>query len=453
MTNERIETIHQAPYKDDKDYVLYWLQHTQRIHENHALARAVDLANQLEKPLKVILVIDEDFIYANDRNLTFMLEGFKALTHDLHALGAMVHVEVGPTEMSLLSCLQDAAALIMDRSYLRPIRRMKERISARAQSIDLPTEIVESDVIVPVQVASDKLETAARTLRPSLQKHVGNFTDAITIPELFIQSAYLHSPFDTPIETLVASMNINHSIAPIPYFKGGEHEALAHMDRFIASTLDEYKNSNDPAKDATSKLSPYLHFGMLAPMRLYRVVRASKVDQDSKDGFLEQLLVRRELAFNFIHFEPCYDDFDHMTHAWAYKTMDIHKHDTRPYHYTLEDYVAANTHDPYFNAAMKEMVHTGHMHNYMRMYWGKKILEWSKDYKTAYATMLYLNNHYFLDGRDPNSYTGVAWCFGRHDHGFKERDVFGKIRYMNQKGLKRKFDIDAYKARMDALEE
>jgi deoxyribodipyrimidine photo-lyase len=202
-----------------------------------------------------------------------------------------------------------------------------------------------------------------------------------------------------------------------------------------------------------SNLSPYLHFGQIAPAyvvnAVYAHLQAHPEKSEAADGFLEELVVRRELAINFVYFNPHYDAFEHMTYGWAYETMAVHIHDEREYTYTRAALEGAKTHDPYWNASMLEMKETGKMHTYMRMYWCKKIMEWSEDYKTAYDTALYLNNKYFLDGRDPCSYTGVAWCFGKHDRAWKERAVFGKLRYMNSNGLRRKFDMAPYVARFN----
>jgi deoxyribodipyrimidine photo-lyase len=169
-----------------------------------------------------------------------------------------------------------------------------------------------------------------------------------------------------------------------------------------------------------------------------------KIPQESLEGYLEQLLVRRELAFNFIYYQEGYDQFESMSYDWAYQTMKKHENDPKEFVYTMADFLNLTTHDPYFNQAMKTMIEEGIMPNYMRMYWGKKILEWSSSYKEAYETTLYLNNKFFIDGRDANSYTGVAWIYGRHDRPWGERPIFGTLRYMNDKGLERKFDMKKY---------
>jgi deoxyribodipyrimidine photo-lyase len=202
-------------------------------------------------------------------------------------------------------------------------------------------------------------------------------------------------------------------------------------------------------------LSPYLHFGHISPVeiivKLNSLLEKNPHIKEPMDDFIEELVVRRELAINFIYYNKKYDEYDSITYDWAYKTMEEHVEDEREYIYSLEDLENYNTHDKYWNASMKEMIHTGFMHTYMRMYWCKKILEWSPDYKTAYKNSLYLNNKYFIDGRDPNSFTGIAWCFGKHDRAWKERPIFGKLRYMNANGLERKFDMQGYIDRIEKM--
>jgi len=200
-------------------------------------------------------------------------------------------------------------------------------------------------------------------------------------------------------------------------------------------------------------LSPYLHFGQISPLEVALAVEnARDTNRAARDAFLEELIVRRELSLNFVEHHPRYDTFDALP-AWAQRSLREHAADPREYLYTLEVLEAARTQDPYWNAAQREMVRTGKMHNYMRMYWGKKILEWSPTPEAAFAAALHLNNKYELDGRDPNSFAGVAWCFGKHDRAWGEREVFGKIRYMGAAGLKRKFDMDTYVRRVGAAGE
>ena len=217
------------------------------------------------------------------------------------------------------------------------------------------------------------------------------------------------------------------------------------MGRFFRWHLPGYADArNDPADPQCSTLSPYLHFGQISPVEVARKAqRATGASDSDKAAFLEELIVRRELAVNFVHYHAHYDRFQCLP-DWAQKTLADHAGDERPVRYSRADLERAGTEDEYWNAAMTEMLKTGYMHNYMRMYWGKKILEWSDTPETAFSTALYLNNKYFLDGRDPNSYANVAWIFGLHDRPWQERPIYGKVRYMNASGLERKFDIQEY---------
>jgi deoxyribodipyrimidine photo-lyase len=241
-------------------------------------------------------------------------------------------------------------------------------------------------------------------------------------------------------------------VQPVASFKGGSSRALERLEQFCKNSLPYYHTlRNDPAQEHQSNLSPYLHFGQISPLTVALAVKAARgAPQEARDAFLEELIVRRELAVNFVYYEQNYHSYDCLP-DWAKRTLDEHRKDERPHLYSREQLEAAHTHDPYWNAAMEEMRLTGKMHGYMRMYWGKKILEWSETPERAYATALHLNNRYFLDGRDPNSFAGVAWCFGKHDRPWTERPIFGKTRYMADSGLRRKFDMDGYLRRVNAL--
>jgi deoxyribodipyrimidine photo-lyase len=222
------------------------------------------------------------------------------------------------------------------------------------------------------------------------------------------------------------------------------------LTEFIKKKLDLYPvKRNDPNQDVTSHMSPYLHFGQISP--LYIALRVIDSNSKGKEAYLEELIVRRELSHNYVFYNNKYDKYVSLP-PWAKNTLNFHGRDKREYIYSLKDFEGAKTHDVYWNAAQKEMVLTGKMHGYMRMYWGKKILEWTKSPPEGFKIALYLNNKYELDGRDPNGYAGVAWCFGKHDRAWSERRVFGKIRYMNAAGLKRKFNADKYVCKIGEIE-
>ena len=242
---------------------------------------------------------------------------------------------------------------------------------------------------------------------------------------------------------LLTRLKLDASVPPSAIFTGGTAEAQKRLNLFLKTKLDRYPiDRNDPMLDCQSNLSPYLHFGQISPLTIALAVQA--IDSPGKDAFLEELIVRRELSHNFVYYNPGYDRYDTALPPWALRTLNFHAKDKREYTYTLQQLETAQTHDPAWNAAQLEMTLTGKMHNYMRMYWGKKILEWTQTPQQGFEWAIYLNNKYELDGRDPNGYAGVAWCFGKHDRAWSERPVFGKIRYMNAAGLSRKFNVQAY---------
>ena len=444
MQKERFNLIHEAPFKNEGP-VLYWLQHTQRIDQNYALYQGVQIANDLSKPLQVVFILNPDYPDANVRHFHFMLEGIETLFNKLKAMGVDARIIQGDFT-SLKPYLESCSAFISDKAYTRYLRTTKETIYQEAKALNLYTLEVESDLIVPVKTASDKLEYAARTIRPKLLKQKDPFLRLYDVPPLKVQKGTLSSVIQPDLKTFIKGLPIDHTVKVARLFKGGEDQALNQLNHFIKHGLAHYKDANDPTKNYNSYLSAYLHFGQISPVRIYLEVlkHQEKIPQESLEGYLEQLLIRRELAFNFIYYQEGYDQFETMTYDWAYLTMKAHENDTRDYLYTLDDYLKARTHDPYFNQAMKTMIDEGIMPNYMRMYWGKKIIEWSKTYKEAYTTTLYLNNRYFIDGMDANSFAGVAWLFGRHDRPWTKRPIFGSLRYMNDKGLERKFDMKAY---------
>lgn len=233
-------------------------------------------------------------------------------------------------------------------------------------------------------------------------------------------------------------------------FIGGEEEAIKRLNFFIKNNLKNYSKSS-PENSFSSRLSPYLHFGQISPTYIYNKIIRVKGFKEQKENFLEQLLIRRELSFNFVYYNKNYNKWEGITYPWAYNSLFLHKDDKREYIYTKNELENSKTHDLFWNAAQKEMVYTGFMNSYMRMYWAKKIIEWTLSPKEAYKIIIYFNNKYLYDGRDPNSYAGVAWCFGKHDRAWKERNIFGKIRYMNENGLKRKFNMDIYLKKINKL--
>lgn len=437
----RIKYLNNYSSKDRK-YVIYWMQASQRVDYNHALEYAITRANDLDKPLVVYFGLTDQFPDANIRHYKFMVEGLIEVKEKLTELGIkFVVVHTSPDEGAIaLSNL--AALMVVDRGYLKIQREWRLNV---ATAIDIPLIEVESNVVVPVEEVSTKEEYAASTIRRKITpliEHYANHFDISEVAHKSIDDKLDVEQFDL---TDLNKLNLDSSVS-LGSYKGGISEARLHLESFIKTKINKYDElSNDPSLDCTSNMSPYLHFGQISPIEIYLKTR----DLNSH-SFLEELIIRRELAINFVYYNNNYDSYKSLPN-WALTSLEKHLADNRPYLYSLDELEVGNTHDPYWNACQMEMVKTGKMHGYMRMYWGKKVIEWTSDYKVAYEYLVYLNNKYSLDGRDENGYAGIAWCFGKHDRPWKERPIFGMIRYMNDSGLKRKFAMDNYLDKISQL--
>lgn len=390
---------------------LYFMIKTFRIYNNYSLDEAIKYSRKKGLSLHVVLIEPYE---ENKRNLDF----FNRLTEDLHEKLSIYAEKVErikrPIDFNKL--LVNVNSFFIDKTYLRFDLNIYEDLKRNSYNNNINLFTVESNVFVPVVEASNKEEYSARTIRNKINSRLDDYKSEVLTKEDF-------------------------TIA--------EKKAFDVLEDFVSNKLEKYDLHNDPSLDLTSLLSPYLKYGFISPVTIYNKI--IDIDSENKESFLEELIVRRELAYNFVYFNSRYDNFSYMTYDWAYNTMSRHKMDKREYIYTKEDYINFRTHDPYFNAAMKEMVLLGRMHSYMRMYWCKKIIEWSESYEKAFELALELNNYFFLDGLTPNGYCGVAWCFGKHDRAWTERAIFGKLRYMNDNGLKRKFDIDKYVEKMNNI--
>ena len=448
---QRIQHLNRPDIRAGR-YVLYWMQQSQRAEDNHALEYAIQEANRLGQGVLVAFGLMAAYPGANLRHYTFMLEGLRETQAALAHQGIKLVVQHS-APVDLVSALGKKASLIVcDRGYLRHQRAWRTRV---ARSAACRVVQVESDAVVPIDVVSTKAEYAARTIRPKLHRHLPGYL--VPVSAAVVKKSSLDLNIDsldlTDIRAVLKPLAIDRSVQPVPrFFRGGATRGKALFRDFIDHRFQRYvENRNQPQTDDISHMSPYLHFGQLSPLYLALAVKAvGNHLAAAREAYLEELIVRRELAINFVNFTPRYDAFACLP-AWARTTLLAHRKDPRPAAYTRRQMEAANTHDPYWNAAMQEMKTTGFMHNYMRMYWGKKILEWSSTPEYAFKTALYLNNKYFLDGRDPNSFAGVAWVFGVHDRAWFERPIFGKIRYMAAAGLERKCDIQGYVRKIKLL--
>ncbi len=448
MNAARIQWLHQTT--NEGTYILYWMDASMRVDKNHALECAIQIANKHHKPVVVFVALPTQDTTL--RHQTFVVEGLVDVVNALKDCHIGFVVKTQSPMIALPALLKDAHTLVMDFAYLKPQRAMRKEVYRLACEMNVSSVVVESNLIVPVRVTSDKEEYAAATIRRKVWKHVADFNDLNELTTVEVPwVGTLESDIDVDQwPSVIDSISSDHNVTPSPLYHGGYREALQRLSSYLQDVIfQDQPIPSDPAQDATSKLSMYLHYGHISPLEIMqRTLDFSSEPtpqmQANMDSFFEQLIVRRELAFNYCYYNQGYDVFDRMTEPWAYLTMQLHANDPKEYVYSLAQLETASTHDPYWNAAMLEMTKTGFMHNYMRMYWAKKIIEWSPSYEEAFARSIYLDDKYFLDGTDPNGYTGVAWCYGKHDRAWTERAIFGKLRYMNAAGLERKFKIQDY---------
>ncbi|MFW9958333.1 MAG: deoxyribodipyrimidine photo-lyase [Candidatus Odinarchaeota archaeon] len=423
------------------EYVLYWMQASQRVEYNHALEYAILRANSLDLPLLTAFCLVDEFPEANVSHYKFMLEGLQDVKKGLEQEGIGFEVLLGQPSQIIPELAEDASLIVFDRDYLRMQRKWRESVISL---VACPVFQIESNAIVPIETVSKKEEYSAGTIRPKMQRILPDYMVALRhrkinnpCPDFGLKGLDITGASDA-----MKRLRIKNSIEQQIRFQGGTQNAKRELRNFIRNKLDQFGNlRNDPSHDYLSNMSPYLHFGNISP--LFVALQIQAIRSPGSEAFLEELIIRRELSLNFVYFNKNYDNPECLPN-WAKETLELHAFDPREYSYSFNDLEQAKTHDPYWNAAQTEMVRYGKMHGYMRMYWGKKILEWTESPIEGYEIALRLNNKYELDGRDANGFTGVAWCFGKHDRAWNERLIFGKVRYMNDKGLRRKFNIQSY---------
>ncbi|HBE95079.1 MAG TPA: deoxyribodipyrimidine photolyase [Desulfovibrio sp.] len=437
----RFRLLRQGP--DRTGPVLYWMHREHRASDNWGLLFAQEQAIARGVPLAVAHCLDPAYPGAALRHFAFLLAGLRQTEAALRHCG-----------IPLLSCLGDpareipalahkvkAAVLVLD---FDPLRHKQAWARAVVEAVEAEVWEADSRNIVPCRAASSKKEWAARTLRPKIHR---------LLPEYLEQPPRL-APHPHPWPAKVPAVHWDRtltalapdpSVPPVDWIAPGETAAARALDDFIETRLPLYADQkNDPNKQAVSLLSPYLHFGQLSSLRAALAVSRAGAPDRARDVFLEELIVRRELADNFCLHEPAYDRFQGFP-DWARKTLDKHRGDRREYVYGRDGLEAGQTHDPLWNAAQRQMTATGHLHGWLRMYWAKKILEWSASPEAAQDTAVALNDRWLLDGRDPNGYAGIAWSLGGvHDRPWGERPVFGTVRFMSFKGACGKFDVPGF---------
>jgi deoxyribodipyrimidine photo-lyase len=427
------------------------MQRDQRATENWALLYAKEKANERQVGLVVVFNLVPTFGDTTLRHYDFMFRGLKETEAVLNERNIpFVLLEGKPTDtIPTFVKTHGVGEVVTDFNPLRFTDDWRRRVGKQ-----LPVRLTEVDAhnIVPCWQASDKEEFAAYTFRPKVTKLLPAYlTDFPPLRTHTHDSAVKPSHVDW--EQLLVSRQTNRIVAPVDWLTPGTEAGKAMMRRFISERLATYDTDrNDPTKAGQSNASPYLHFGQLAPQWVAREVEEADAPKVAKEAYLEELIVRRELADNFCFYNQNYDRVEG-AHEWAQKTIKAHAKDKREYLYSRKQLEQGETHDELWNAMQMQLVQEGKLHGWCRMYWAKKILEWTKDTQTAIDEALYLNDTYELDGTDPNGITGVMWSIaGVHDRAWTERPIFGKIRYMNFNGAKRKFDVATYIARYSITE-
>jgi deoxyribodipyrimidine photo-lyase len=441
INKKRIRKLNEVEYAGGP--VIYWMSRDQRVSDNWALIYARQLADKAKVPLAVVFCLSARFLDASYCHYEFMLDGLGQVEKNLRKLNIPMFLPSGRPEEEIAKFIKKykAGALVADFSPLKISRKWKSEVPGR---IKMPFYEVDSHNIVPVWEASQKLEYAAYTIRPRINRLLDEYLE--DFPRITKHKyGWMRPTEKIDWNNARRSLTLNRTVTDISRIKPGERKAHDQLFDFLERRLGFYaEKRNDPNENAQSGLSPYLHFGQLSAQRVALEVQKFDKNIRSQEAFLEELIVRRELADNFCFYNDNYDNFEGFP-EWARETLNNHRRDKRPHIYLLDELEIAKTHDDLWNASQMEMVYTGKMHGYMRMYWAKKILEWSRTPEEALKNAIYLNDKYELDGRDPNGYAGIAWSIGGvHDRAWPEREVFGKIRYMNYNGCRRKFDVSRY---------
>ena len=447
---ERISKLNSAPERPERKYILYWAQMNRRVEANHGLLYAAELANRHGLPVLYYEGLTCSYDYANDRLHTFILEGVPETARRLKSAGIGYVFYLRRTgnapNHALYDLTKNAAAIVTDDFPTFIARYHNGRVP---QKLDVAYYVVDSSCVLPMKQIPER-QYGAYTIRPKIKRLLPRFLkqpDALRVKRRYEAPVpALHTEVtDKNIAGLAASCEIDHSIAPSVAFRGGRREAEKLLESFLEDKLRRYALArNQPSEHATSLMSPYLHFGQISSLEIALAVREYATRHRLiADEYLEELIVRRELAFNYAAHVEKPESLENLP-DWCQVNMRKHASDKRDPCYTPKQLELAQTYDELWNATQREMLLRGKIHGYYRMYWGKKIIEWSRTYQDALETMIDIHGHYALDGRDPNTYTNILWCFGLHDRPWPERPIFGTMRYMSLDGMKRKTDTAAY---------
>ncbi|MEP6961274.1 MAG: deoxyribodipyrimidine photo-lyase [Acidobacteriota bacterium] len=438
----RVRLLNDVPGRGQAEYVLYWAQINRRLDSNHALAFAVDIANKLGLPVLVYEGLTCSHPHANDRLQTFVMEGVadNAKRAAELGLGYVFYHRARKTDANdTLYRLAKKAAVVVTDDY--PGYLAERHNASVPAKIGIPYYVVDSSCVVPMSCMT-KQEYAAYTIRPKIQRLLEEHLHAVG--PIRVRRKWAEAASESQ-QVPVAESDVDHSVAASTTLRGGRKAALAHLQLFLKKNLVRYaRHKNEPSEHATSRMSAYLHFGYISATEIALAVRGYAAEHKLiAVEYLEELIVRRELAFNFARFGPRPETLEALP-EWARNTLAKHDVDRRDPVYDYEQFERAATYDDLWNATQTQLLREGVIHGYYRMYWGKKIIEWSRTHQAALDTMIRLHDKYALDGRDPNTYGNILWCFGLHDRPWTERPILGMIRYMNLAGMKRKTDVRAY---------
>jgi deoxyribodipyrimidine photo-lyase len=482
----RIRESNDAAVRASGDFVLYWMIASRRLRYNFALDRALEHCRALRKPLVIFEALRVGYPWASDRLHRFVMDGMAANARfcEEHRIRYLAYVESTPgAGKGLLRALADDACLVVTDDF--PCFFLPKMVASAAKQMDVLLEQVDSNGLFPLRATDQAAQRAfdfRRTLQRELPKHLGEFpqadplakTKAKKAPPEFAKGKLLKWPMATEAllngeNNLLESLPIDHSVKPVT-LRGGQDAARSHMREFFEKKFTQYADRrNEPEHDVASGLSPYLHFGHISVHEIFvelakrekwkpekLAVRGNSSREgwwnmsSTAEGFLDEVITWREVGYNFASHRQDYSEYESLP-GWAQKTLKEHQKDEREFVYGLEEFENGKTHDALWNAAQMQLVREGKIHNYLRMLWGKKILEWSRTPQDAAKSMIHLNNKYAVDGRDPNSYSGIFWVLGRYDRPWgPERPVFGTIRYMSSENTGRKVSVKNYVRKYDA---
>jgi deoxyribodipyrimidine photo-lyase len=448
--SERVQLLNDKSANNDGKYILYWMQMFKRTTHNHALKYAIECANERGLPLVVYEGLKFYYPWASDRFHTFILEGVEEKRKAFEKIGIKyvfyLQKDKSSPKQVVAKIARDAALIVTDDF---PCFIIPKHNAAIVEKATIPVYAVDSNGVIPMS-KFEKEEFAARTIRPKIKRILNDYLQPFEEAKIKVKNLDLKVDCpdtevnDKNIAELVKKCDIDHNVKPSNVYHGGTANGKKRLKKFLKDILRDYDVArNKPEKDGSSRLSSYLHFGFLSSLEIALAVKESDAPQTSKDAYLEEIIVRRELSYNFTRFNQKYDSLESLP-DWVQKTMREHSEDKREIVYSLEELENCQTYDELWNASQREMNITGEVHNYVRMLWGKNVIAWTRSYEEAFAILEHLNNKYCLDGRNPNSYAGILWCFGKHDRPWMEREVFGKMRYMTTNSTGKKFDSKKY---------